>query len=186
MTSPQIRINPNTWVDKYSDYLFNYTIVRVNDREEAKDLISETFLAALKAKENFKGNASERTWLISILKRKIIDYYRKRNTKKGKAEVKIHYKDPDQEGDWLEEKVTNQKGEWADDHLENEELREAIYACMEKLSDKNAKIFQLKTVNKLDTEVICNEFGITSSNLWVILHRARLSLASCLKENWLK
>ena len=89
MPTPQI--DPNKWVSKYSDYLYNYTIVRVNDSAVAKDLISETFLAALKAMKNFKGEASERTWLIAILKRKIIDYYRKTNSKKGKAEVHSKY-----------------------------------------------------------------------------------------------
>ena len=82
-------LNPDKWVDRYADYLFNYTIVRVNDREVANDIISETFLAGLNSMKNFKGEASERTWLISILKRKIIDYYRKINSKKGQAEVKI-------------------------------------------------------------------------------------------------
>ena len=97
------KIDPNKWVDKYSDYLFNFTIVRVNDREVAHDLISETFLAGLKSMKNFKGEATERTWLISILKRKIIDHYRKSNSKKGRAEIKIQYRDDDNEGDWLEE-----------------------------------------------------------------------------------
>ena len=84
-------LDPNTWVDKYSDYLYNYTIVRVNDREIAQDLVQETFFAGLKSIKNFKGEASERTWLISILKRKIIDYYRKINSNKGKAEVRMSY-----------------------------------------------------------------------------------------------
>lgn len=64
------KIDPTKWVDKYSDYLFNYTISKVNDRELANDLISETFLAGLKSMKNFKGEATERTWLISILKEK--------------------------------------------------------------------------------------------------------------------
>ena len=63
-------LNPDKWVDKYADYLYNYTIVRVNDHIVAQDLISETFLAGLKSKKNFKGEATERTWLISILKRR--------------------------------------------------------------------------------------------------------------------
>ena len=73
-------INPNKWIDLYSDYLFNYTITRVNDREIAKDLVQDTFFAGLKSMKNFKGEASERTWLISSLKRKIIDHYRKINS----------------------------------------------------------------------------------------------------------
>ena len=85
------QLDPQKWVDKYSDYLYNYTIVKVNDKEVAEDIISETFLAGLKSMKNFKGEASERTWLISILKRKIIDYYRKINSNKGKAEVRMNY-----------------------------------------------------------------------------------------------
>ncbi|HET7360668.1 MAG TPA: sigma factor, partial [Salinimicrobium sp.] len=60
------RIEPEKWVDKYADFLFHYTITRVSNREVANDLISETFLSALKSMKNFKGKSSERTWLISI------------------------------------------------------------------------------------------------------------------------
>jgi RNA polymerase sigma-70 factor (ECF subfamily) len=178
------KIDPNKWVDKYSDYLFNFTIVRVNDREVAHDLISETFLAGLKSMKNFKGEATERTWLISILKRKIIDHYRKSNSKKGRAEIKIQYRDDDNEGDWLEENAPDRFDKTAEDVMENEELGIAILNCMEQLNEKQAKIFKMKTIDGFDTEAICNEFNITPSNLWVIIHRARTSLAQCLEKNW--
>ena len=177
-------LNPNNWVDKYSDYLFNYTIVRVNDREIANDIISETFLAALKSAKNFKGEASERTWLISILKRKIIDYYRKINSKKGKAEVRIKYNTDDNEGDWLEEQVADSSDMTAEDVMENNELGLAILDCLDSINEKHAAIFKRKTIDGLDTEEICNEFNITPSNLWVIIHRARTALAACLEKNW--
>ena len=178
------KIDPNKWVDKYSDYLFNFTIVRVNDRELANDLISETFLAGLKSMKNFKGEATERTWLISILKRKIIDYYRKSNSKKGRAEIKIQYSDDSNEGDWLEENAPDLLDKTAEDVMENEELGIAILDCMQQLTEKQAKIFKMKTIDGFDTEAICNEFNITPSNLWVIIHRARMTLAQCLEKNW--
>lgn len=177
-------IDPNHWVDKYSDYLYNYTIVRVNDHEIAQDLISETFLAGLKSMENFKGEASERTWLISILKRKIIDYYRKINSNKGKAEVRMFYNDADSEGDWLEERVGDPFDKTAEDQMENEELGMAIFGCLDSLNEKQATIFRMKTIDGMDTETICNEFDITPSNLWVIIHRARKAMADCLESNW--
>lgn len=177
-------INPNKWVDRYSDYLFNFTIVRVNDRELAHDLISETFLAGLKSMKNFKGEATERTWLISILKRKIIDHYRKSNSRKGRAEVKIQYKDDSNEGEWLEENAPDMFDKTAEDIMENEELGTAILACMELLTEKQAKIFKMKTIDGFETEAICNEFNITPSNLWVIIHRARTTLSQCLEKNW--
>lgn len=184
---PKHQINPNNWIKRYSDYLFNYTITRVNDRAIAQDLVSETFLAGLNSMVNFKGEASERTWLISILKRKIIDYYRKINSNKGKAEVRMHYNtDADSEGDWLEERVADVSDKTAEDTMVNSELGDAIYDCLAKLPEKQAEIFKMKTVLGYDTETICNEFDITPSNLWVIIHRARTALAECLEKTWFK
>lgn len=182
----KVTLHPETWVDRYSDYLYNYTIVRVNDHEVAQDIISDTFLAGLKSKNNFKGEATERTWLISILKRKIIDHYRKINSKKGKAEVRINYNDLDNEGDWLEEQVESYSEMNAQESMENEELGLAILGCLDSINEKQAEIFKLKTIDGVDTETICNEYNITPSNLWVIIHRARKALADCLETNWFK
>ncbi|MBU2939336.1 sigma-70 family RNA polymerase sigma factor [Lacinutrix sp. C3R15] len=182
---PNHQIDPNKWIDLYSDYLFNYTISRVNDRDLAKDLVQDTFFAGLKSMKNFKGEASERTWLISILKRKVIDHYRKINSNKGKAEVRMSYNsDSETEGDWLEERVADPFDKTAEDTLENEELGDAIYSCLDKLPKKQATVFKMKTIEGIDTETICNELNITASNLWVIIHRARTTMASCMEKNW--
>lgn len=177
-------INPDKWIDLYADYLFNYTITRVSDRDKAQDLVQDTFLAGLKSMKNFKGEASERTWLISILKRKIIDHYRKINSNKGKAEVRINYNDSESEGDWLEERVADPFDKTAEDTLQNNELGDAIHNCLGKLPTKQSEVFKMKTILGYETEVICNELNITASNLWVIIHRARTAMADCLKENW--
>jgi len=179
------KLDPNNWIQLYSDYLFNYTISRVNDRAMAQDLVSETFLAGLKSMQNFKGEASERTWLISILKRKIIDYYRKINSNKGKAEVRMGYNsDSESEGDWLEERVADPFDKTAEDTIENSELGNAIHDCLGKLPEKQAKVFKMKTLLNYETEAICNELNITASNFWVIIHRARTAMASCMEKNW--
>lgn len=178
------QLNPNKWIERYSDYLFNYTITRVNDREIAKDLVQETFFASLKSMKNFKGEATERTWLISILKRKIIDYYRKINSNKGKAEVRMNYIADDQEGEWLEERVADEGYLNALETIENSELGDAIYDCLSKLPEKQATVFKMKTILGYETDVICNELNITPSNLWVIIHRARMQMVECLEKNW--
>jgi len=183
---PKHKLDPNKWIDSYADYLFNYTITRVSDRDIADDLVQETFFSGLKSAENFKGEASERTWLVSILKRKIIDYYRKINSNKGKAEVRINYKDGESEGDWLEERIADPFDKNAESVIENQELGLAIHNCLEKLPQKQAAIFKMKTIQNFDTEAICNEFDISASNLWVIIHRARTALTGCLDETWFK
>src|SRR5690554_6637651 len=148
-------LNPEKWVDNYADYLYNYTIVRVNDPILTQDIVAETFLAGLKAKENFKGEASERTWLISILKRKIIDFYRRSNSEKGKAEINMSFQNPDSEGDWLEENAADPFDRTAENLIENEELRLAILECMSALPDRQAEIFTMKTIDGVETDVIC-------------------------------
>lgn len=177
-------LNPNKWIDLYSDYLFNYTISRVNDREIAKDIIQDTFFAGLKSMKNFKGEASERTWLISILKRKIIDYYRKINSIKGQAEIRMTYNTDENEGDWLEERVEDEGYLNAQALIENTELGDAIYDCIDTLPEKQAKVFKMKTILNYETEDICNELNITPSNFWVLIHRARTAIAECMEKTW--
>jgi RNA polymerase sigma-70 factor (TIGR02943 family) len=185
--SKKHKIDASQWVDRYADYLFNYAITRTNNTYTAEELVQETFVSGLKAMKNFKGEATERTWLISILKRKIIDQYRKNNSQKGQAEVRMDYSiSSDQEGDWLEEQIEDHTTLNAESHLENKELGLAIEICLEKLPLKQADIFKQKTVLGQDTETICKEHNINSSNLWVIIHRARVQLMQCLNDDWFK
>jgi len=182
---PGHQLNPNTWVDAYADYLFNYAVARVSDAEIAKDLVQETFFAGLKSAKNYKGDAAERTWLIAILKRKVIDHYRKINSNKGKAEVRMSYSNQsDSDGDWLEEQVADPYSNLDNSKLENVELGLAIQDCIAKLPQKQAAVFKMKTIQGISTEDICNELGINPSNLWVMIHRARTALMGCLNNNW--
>lgn len=184
---PEVKLIPEKWVDRYGDYLFNFTISRVNDPIMAQDLVSETFLAGLKSAHRFKGNSTERTWLISILKRKIIDYYRKINSNKGKAEVRMSYlSNSDQEGDWMEEKAADLRNPNVEDMIEQRELGDALEQCIACLPERYATIFVQKTIDNLETETICKEHNITASNLWVIIHRARVQLMECLNNKWHK
>ena len=180
-------LSPNLWIDNYADYLFNYTITRVNDSDLAKDLVQETFFAGLKSAKNFKGEASERTWLVSILKRKIIDHYRKINSNKGKAEVRMNfYESGDNEGSWIEERVPQSWDNESEKSIENQELKNQLESCINKLPEKYALVFRLKTIEDFGTEEICKELDITASNLWVIIHRARTQLRKCMEDNWFK
>lgn len=178
-------LQPKIWVDQYADYLFNYAVSRVSDAEIAKDLVQETFFAGLKSAKNYKGDAAERTWLIAILKRKVIDHYRKINSNKGKAEVRMTYNSSSEtEGDWLEEQVADPMSVLENSDIENEELGTAIQECISKLPKKQSLVFTMKTVQGMSTEDICNELDINPSNLWVMIHRARTTLMDCLNQNW--
>lgn len=187
-------LEPQSWVEQHGNYLYNYAIVRVNDREKAEDLVQETFLAGLKAKDNFKGNSSERTWLISILKRKIIDAYRKQYASKESSMAAFEqdisdgdfYRSEDPfKGNWLEGKGPHSKSLLPEGKMEESEMMEIIRRCIELLPPNLAAAFVMRMIDEAGSDEICKELGITSSNLWVMLHRARLKMRSCVETKWL-
>jgi len=121
MTITKHSLDPDKWIDLHADYLFHYTNSRISDSEMAKDLVQETFFSALKAMVNFQGKSNERTWLVAILKRKIVDHYRKINSKKGKAEVRMtFYDEGENKGKWLEECVPQSWDNEAEKAIETE------------------------------------------------------------------
>lgn len=187
-------VDPQHWVERYGDYLFNYAVVRVNDRGKAEDLVQETFLAGLKAQDRFRGESTERTWLTSILKRKIIDTYRKKYTSKessfGEHEQTVFdgdfYRSEEPfRGHWLEGMGPNSYSLLPEGELEQAELMKFIRLCIENLKPQLAAAFIMKIIDEEDSDAICKELGITSSNLWVMLHRARLRMRDCLEKKWL-
>ncbi len=190
----QHKLEPQKWVERYGDYLFSYAIGRVNDSGKAEDLVQETFLAALKARDRFRGASTERTWLTSILKRKIIDTYRKKYSSKessfGEHEGTVFdgdfYRSVEPfKGHWLEGSGPNSHSFLPEGELEQEELMKFINLCIENLQPQLAAAFIMRMIDEEDSDTICKELGITPSNLWVMLHRARLRMRECLEKKWL-
>ena len=105
-------IDPHRWVSMYADYLYTYAAFRINDQDMAKDLVQETFLAALESREKFKRRSSEKTWLTAILKNKIIDVYRSRSSGFGKDLVQANINAPD------EDFFNPDNVHWNDQHLD--------------------------------------------------------------------
>ena len=94
------------------------------------------------------------------------------------------YDDGENKGSWLEERVPQNWDNASENQIENEELRNQIEACINNLPEKYALVFRMKTVQEFETEEICKELDITSSNLWVMIHRARTQLRKCMEDNW--
>ncbi len=183
-------LNSENWVNDYGDYLYSIARLRIGDAKAAEDMVQDTFMAALKAADTFKGNSSERTWFVSILKRKIIDYYRKnrrfvRFTPEDDAtELPDFQTDGEMRGSW---KPEYGPADWGDDPLkllEESEFQTVLHQCLSELPQNLAAIFTMREIEGWKTKEICKEFEITPSNLWVMLHRARTQLRHCLELNW--
>jgi RNA polymerase sigma-70 factor (TIGR02943 family) len=189
MTEQQTLLSPRDWVKNHADYLYAFAITRLNDEEQAKDLVQETFLAALQKVGGFQGKSSERTWLTAILKNKIIDTYRKKSSGLKQVELTVH--EPDQEffdtndGHWKKEHWPMPFGVEQHDPLHNKEFNHVLQQCMQKLPALWLSVFTLKHLDDATSESICAEMKISPNNFWVIIHRAKLNLRACLQKNWI-
>lgn len=182
------QINPKLWVELYGDMLYNYAFVRVNSDKTAEDLVQDTFIAGLQGIERFRGDSHEKTWLFAILKRKIIDYYRKASRKYEINENK--WDSPFKssgffEGHWNTDKAPQEWNFTANGPLHQGEFQEVMAYCLSLLPDKWKSIFMMKVMEEMKTEEVCKEAKCTSSNLWVIIHRAKLKLRACIETNWM-
>ncbi len=183
MIENNVGIDTSTWVDDYADILFNYANVRLNDQDLAKDLVQDTFVSALKGIDRFQGKSTVKTWLFSILKRKIIDHWRKQESRKTKP-MSFFTSEGMMRGGFLEGFQPQGRLSEIDTEIENTELREAIAGCINLLPAKWKGIVLDKMVEGKESEEVCKEHDITPSNLWVIMHRAKLQLRDCLEKKW--
>ncbi|MEX8547650.1 MAG: sigma-70 family RNA polymerase sigma factor [Mucilaginibacter sp.] len=181
------QINPHRWVILYADYLFTYAITRLNDEELAKDLVQETFLAALEKVAQFKGNSSERTWLTAILKNKVVDVYRKNSSGLSKKSTVKEAQQQDffdpEDGHWYEAHRPQEFGIEQDSIL-NKEFNQILQKCMQKLPALWLSVYTMKHVDDESTELICTQLKVSAANFWVIIHRTKLNLRACLQKNW--
>ncbi len=185
-------LNPHLWVEKYADYLYGFAITRLNNEDLVKDLVQETFLAALARIGTFEGKSSERTWLTAILKNKIVDIYRKKASGRHRIDISPQSVSGDDDffdsndGHWKVQHQPVAFGIEAFDPLLNNELAAILRQCMKKLPSLWLSIFTMKHIDDLKTEIICSELKVTPANFWVIMHRAKLNLRACLQKNWIE
>jgi RNA polymerase sigma-70 factor (ECF subfamily) len=181
---------PEQWVDRHGDYLFRIALIRVHDKQLAEDMVQETFFAALKAINSFKGKSSERTWFVSILKRKIIDHFRKSSRIVSLEDESSGESLPDfnahgkRQGRWKEVYAPMDWGESPLQSLEKNEFQNILQNCIAGLPENMAVVFTMREIDGINTEEICKELNITTSNVWVLLHRARTNLRRCLEIHW--
>ncbi len=174
--------------EENADYLYNFAITRVNDEHLAQDLVQETFISALKSYDSFQQKSKASTWLIAILKNKIIDHYRKKVKEYHKEsidELAASEEFFDRKGNWRKEQRPQP---WKFDTsagIEQEEFYAILQSCIKRLNEIQQIAFVMKHLEDSDTSEICKELEITASNYWVIIHRAKLQLRKCLETHWI-
>jgi RNA polymerase sigma-70 factor, ECF subfamily len=184
--------SPDEWVSQHGDYLFRFAMVKLRDEHLAEDAVQETLLAALQGQKNFSGDSTERTWLVGILKHKIVDLIRK----KVREPTLVNVDEPIEFGqdETIDTMFDRPSGHWVtpcqdwgdpDKVLDQKKFWEILTLCLKRLPPQLAMLYSLREISGMETEDICKDLNISSTNSWVMLHRARLGLKQCFELNWL-
>jgi RNA polymerase sigma-70 factor, ECF subfamily len=183
--------DPERWVELHGDYLFSYAMMRLRDATKAEDAVQETFLAALKGGGSFAGRSAEKSWLVGILKNKISDYYRKASRETSFTDMEFYSNE--ERDSFVGDGVF--KDSWNHEHgprdwsspgasLDSEVFWQTFRDCSNKLPKSVGTVFTLREVDGIESREICAMLNISESNLWVMLHRARMALRRCMEVNW--
>jgi RNA polymerase sigma-70 factor (TIGR02943 family) len=166
--------------------LLKYARLQLRNPTWAEDAVSETLLAALEKPQSFGGNSQLKTWLIGILKHKLVDQIRKNSREMSTTASS-------DDGEDLDELLFSSDGHWREaqhdwgnpeDALRQVDFMRVLEACVEKLPGQQGRLFMMREWLELESDEICKELAITPTNLWVMLHRARLRLRDCLQAGW--
>ncbi len=167
------------WLADYGDNLFAYALPRVGgNRAVAEDLVQETLLAGLQGYASFQAQSSVETWLTGILRRKVIDHYRRSGRSKEVSSPEAFFSPAG---------TIQGVGAWGGDPAvlaENQEFRAVLDSCLAGLNATLAEAFVAVVMDGLETEAACKLLNVTPTNLSVRLHRARLGLRQCLEKKW--
>lgn len=174
-------------LERYRPQLLKFAMLQLRDPTSAEDAVQETLLAAIQSGGNFTGKSSVSTWLVGILKHKVIDTIRRQSRERplelspddqSPEDLEALFKDDghfqDPPADWMDPEAA----------LTQRKFFEALERCLQDLPKNSARVFTMREVAGLDLDEICKEVGITATNCGVLLYRARLRLRSCLEQTW--
>ncbi len=181
------RPDPSAWLAAHGDALYRYALTRLRDASAAEDAVQETLLAAWQGRDRYAGRASVRTWLVGILKHKIVDHLR-RQAREQPHDPQAD-DDPSQESFFENDAAAHWRRppsvwEHPEQSLEQAEFWAVFVRCLDGLSPTQARALCLAVIDGLDAAESCKVLGLTTTNLWVLLHRSRLRMRQCLEDRW--
>jgi RNA polymerase sigma-70 factor (ECF subfamily) len=167
--------------------LFKLAMVQLQDTAAADDVVQETILAALLGRAKFRYQSSIKTWLISIMRYKVVDAIRSRHryvlapTAGGVDDDAIFDTLFDSNGCWRDAKDA-----WSDPEstAERSAFFKVLEACLTRLPERTSRAFMMREWLEMDPREIQSLLNVSPTNLRALLYRARMQLRLCLDLNW--
>ena len=171
--------------------MLRFAQLQLRNTETAEDLVQESIEAALRKSSSFAGQSTLKTWVFAILRNRIIDHLRT-----AKRTVPMSSLVDDDE-DWQGrlETLFNERGRWRDEprpvawpspeeSMQTRQFWVVFETCLDHLPANTGRVFMMREFLGFESDEICAQLGITTSNCHVILHRARLKLRGCMDSGW--
>lgn len=177
-------MNPDSWNVEYRQYLTQMALGKVSDYQIAEDLVQDTFIAAWKARDRFRGECTEKTYLSGILRNKIIDFYRSRGRRPSILASQLDSADQDDLTGWMENRADERTDLNPTKVAERGDFMDQLDIAVDKLPGKMGKAFRLWLMQDMTTEEVTKVLNISTSNLWVLIHRAKKALKAELGSDW--
>lgn len=158
------------WGDLLSHrcYLIRFARRRLKDPAQAEDAVHDVFEAVLSGRAAFAGRSTLRTWLVAILKNKIVDLAREQNRFESLGDASRDDGRPALECSSAHPDELAEQREWLASTLRR---IDALPAALR-------SVMQLWVLQEQSAEAVCRTLAITEVNLHVRLHRARKRLLS--------
>lgn len=172
-------------VEALRPQLLRFARAQLRNEAWAEDAVSETLLAALERPQAFAGQSQLKTWLVGVLKHKLVDQLRRQAREATVLST--------EDGEDLEESLFDATGHWREAPQDwgdpeaacrQRQFFEVLEACVDHLPAVQGRVFMMREWLELGSDEICKTLGVTTTNLWVLLHRARLRLRECLQQRW--
>jgi RNA polymerase sigma-70 factor, ECF subfamily len=189
-TSMSIAFDADFLTDMRRD-LLRFARLQLRDEALAEDVVQEALAGALAGGREFAGRSALKTWVFAILRNKIVDAIRERSRSINVSALSTDEEAMDETFDSLFKSNAHWQPEtrpadWGDPEaaLNQEQFWAVFEACLEHLPANTARVFMMREFLEFDTDEVCTELAISTSNCHVILHRARAGLRRCLEQNW--
>jgi RNA polymerase sigma-70 factor, ECF subfamily len=158
-------------VRRYEGKIFRLAQHVTQNREDAEDVLQETFMKAYEHLDQFKGDSKFYTWIVRIAVNQALMKLRRRKTDKS---VSL-----DETIDTGEDTVTREIAAWDEDpeqQFSREELGGILDTAIQSLEPPYRSVFVLRDIEELSTEETADALGLSVPAVKSRLLRARLQL----------
>ena len=160
-------------VRTYENKIYHLALRMCGSSEEASDIAQEAFLAAWRGLPSFRGEANFATWLYRLTSNAAIDYLRRQKKERGDMSL-------DDEDLGLDAVDT---GPGPQDAAERTEVRTAVAAGLQQLSEGHRQVLVLREIQGLSYEEIADVLEVDLGPVKSRISRARSALRKILLEN---